>query len=352
MKLSLCLATYMRADYIGQTLDTILPQLTDDVELVILDGASTDGTDEVVARHARGHPRVRYIRAPVKSGFDADYDNCVIAARGEYCWLVADDDLLVEGAVAKVLQLIAVDAPDLIVVDAEVRDRGLDNVLEERRLPFVGERRYRRRDWDEVLADTGNALSFVGCTVIRRDIWLDRQREPYFGSWFVHVGVIFQAPLERVTALGEALVVIRFGNANWSAKTFEIWMFKWPDLIWGFAELSARAKAAVTPREPWRRPLRLLLYRANGAYDLDAYRRFFSGRRAGAHRVLLVASALVPGRLANLGAAALLAARGLGRTSGAYLLLACSPYANGLSRGAVRLLSSPAWLRGTGAGVS
>ena len=50
-RLSICIATLNRGAFIGETLDTIVPQLRDDVELVIVDGASKDNTGEVVGRY-------------------------------------------------------------------------------------------------------------------------------------------------------------------------------------------------------------------------------------------------------------------------------------------------------------
>jgi hypothetical protein len=344
MKLSLCLATFKRAEWIGETLDAILPQLGEEVELVVVDGASPDDTEAVVRRHIGDNPHVRYFRETVNSGVDADYDKAVGYARGEYAWLVADDDLLVPGAVERVLRAI-VDGPDLVVVDAEVRDVVLQHVLDAKRLSFDGEHRYEPGEGDRLLAETGNALSFIGCTIIRRALWLERDRARYYGSLFVHVGVIFQAPLTRhAKSIPEPLVAIRLGNAMWSARSFEIWMLKWPELIWAFAGLSDAAKAAVVPREPWRLPLRPFLYRANGAFDGASYRCLFKGRRLGVHRLPLRAASLLPGRLCNFLAVVMLTARKQGRGSGAYNLLACSPFATPLSRAVVWMLAKPEWL--------
>ena len=49
IRLSICMATLNRAAFIGVMIDSILSQMTEEVELVIVDGASTDGTDQVVA---------------------------------------------------------------------------------------------------------------------------------------------------------------------------------------------------------------------------------------------------------------------------------------------------------------
>jgi abequosyltransferase len=46
--LSICIATLNRARFLKETLARILGQASDEVEVVIVDGASSDGTEEVV----------------------------------------------------------------------------------------------------------------------------------------------------------------------------------------------------------------------------------------------------------------------------------------------------------------
>ncbi len=103
--LSICIATYNRADYIGQTLDSIIPQLDDDVELLVVDGASTDNTEAIVRKYT--DPRIRYVRLPVKGGVDQDYCKAVELARGEFCWFFTDDDILKPGAISAVKNAIS-----------------------------------------------------------------------------------------------------------------------------------------------------------------------------------------------------------------------------------------------------
>jgi hypothetical protein len=325
------MATFKRGSFIAATLDTILPQLRPGVELIVVDGASPDDTSAVVSRYARDWPQMRYVREETNSGVDADYDKAVGYGNGRYVWLMTDDDLLKPGAVDRVLALLGED-PDLLVVDAEILDVRCKGMLQTRRFGFSGVRRYGASDGDALLADAGDVLSFIGGTIIRRSLWLARARTPYYGSLFIHVGVIFQAPIERVILLGEPLIQIRFGNAMWSARGFEIWMFMWPEMIWGFQGFSDAAKAAVTPARPWRIPRKILGFRANGSYDLKQYRRFFGGRRIGGWRLGLLALALIPGRLANVIALSiLLIMRGRYRPA-CYALAWNSRFASALSR--------------------
>lgn len=300
LQLSICIATFKRAAFIAQTLDSILPQLGAGTELIVVDGASPDHTHEIVEGYAREWPNLAYYREAENSGVDADYDKAVGYARGRHVWLMTDDDLLIPGAVDRVRDLLAQEDPDLLVVDAEILDVGLEQLLQARRFGFSGLRIYGRGDADALLADAGDPLSFIGGTIIRRSLWQARERQAYYGTLFVHVGVIFQALVDKALLLGEPLIQIRFGNAMWGPRGFEIWMFKWPDLIWSFAGFSDAAKQKVIAREPWRIPRKMLGFRANGSYGMAEYRQFLAPRATGSWRLALQAFALLPGSLANL----------------------------------------------------
>jgi abequosyltransferase len=297
--LSLVISTLNRADFIGDTLDSIIPQIGEDCELIVFDGASKDNTSQIVSAAASRCARLRYIRAEHNSGVDRDYDLAVSEARGRYCWLLSDDDLLKAGAVVRVIDLLKTD-PDLVVVDAEVRDVSLQRIIVPQRLRFSGERRYTESDQSLLLRDAGDALSFIGGTIIRRDLWMSRDRERFYGSFFVHMGVIFQAPL-RAIVVAEPLIILRLGNAGWTARAFEIWMFRYPDLIWGFVASKA-AKQAVTPRYPWRHMRHILSFRAKGAYTVKEYSKHFSDVEPLSLRFLLLIVSVLPGRLTNCAA--------------------------------------------------
>lgn len=296
--LSICIATYSRAGLIGQTLDSIIGQLPRNVELLVVDGASPDDTMAAVVSRTNLVPQLRYIREDVNSGVDADYDKAVGYARGNYCWLMTDDDVLEPGAVDRVLQALA-HGPELVVVNARTCDADLNKMLNER-LIDIHEDRIFNNDTPSVFALTAGYLSFIGGVVVRRDLWMRRERKRYYGSLFIHLGVLFQAPLDgRVEVIAKPLISIRYGNAMWSARGFEIWMFKWPDLIWGFDVVSDDVKLGVVRREPWRSPRQLLFGRAIGSYGLAEYRRFIPAGHSPAMRLLASAIAVTPGRFVN-----------------------------------------------------
>lgn len=340
-RLSLCIATYNRGAFIGETLRAIVGQMPAEAELVIVDGGSSDNTPDVIAGFVQRHPHVRYYREAVNSGVDKDFDKAVGYARGEYCWLMSDDDLVVPGAVERVLAELRDSSLDLLVVNAEIRNADLTNVLNPRCLDFTADRAYGAADREAFFLEVADYLSFIGGVVIRRQLWLQRDRASYFGSLFIHVGVIFQPPsLNRVKVIADPLIVIRYGNAMWSARGFEIWTFKWPGLIWSFAELPEAAKQRVVTREPWSRLRRLLFYRAIGAYSHREYRRLVAGRARGMAVFVPLAISLLPAAVANSLGALYYFLWNREARAGLYDL-ARSPHATALTRTVARRLGVP-----------
>lgn len=301
MKLSICIATLNRANFIGTTLDSIVSQVTGNVEVVIVDGASTDNTEEIVTGFQDRYPFIRYKRLSEKGGIDRDYSLAAELAHGEYCWFFSDDDLLVPGAVEAILGAISGSKFDLVLVNSEIRSVDMANVLKPKALEFDDDIIYGPGEQEDLFVKVANYMSFIGCVVIRKACWVQRDKHSYYGSWFVHMGVIFQEPLGSDTLLlHEPYIAIRYGNATWSSKSFEISLFKWPELIWSFSSFSTSAKQIVTKREPWASAMRLLIFRARGAYGEKEYVQYLRGRLPiGIPRLVARITACLPGVLAN-----------------------------------------------------
>nr|MDP2190431.1 glycosyltransferase family 2 protein [Rhodoferax sp.] len=298
-KLSICIATYNRAEFIGETLGSILSQMGPGVELVVVDGASPDYTPKVMAEYTLRYPALRYYRETENSGIDGDYDKAIGYATGEYCWLMTDDDLLRPGAVRRVLDKLD-GVYDLVVVNAEIRNVDFSRVLDEKLIKLEFDKEYRAGDEESLFLEATQGLSFIGCVVIRRDVWLARDRRSYFGSLFVHVGVIFQhLPITHAALIAEPLITIRYGNAMWTPRGLEIWIVKWPELVWSFVDFSDKAKSAVCPRGGWHLFKRLVFYRATGAYSTKEYNEILCAKISGLTRIASKFVAVVPVVLAG-----------------------------------------------------
>lgn len=292
-RLSICIPTLNRGSYIGETLGSIVSQWEDGIEVVIVDGGSTDDTEQVVTSFQERFPGIRYVKKgssekqPSNEGFDRDCDHSVVLAEGEYCWLMTDDDLLKPGALKKILSETEKDHA-VIVANAEVMNNDFTELLIHKRPAILQDRIFEPGEWDGFASTVGSHLTFVGAVIIMRQLWLSRNREKYYGSGFIHVGVIFDEPINgTILVTADPLVSIRFGNALWTSRAFQIWMINWPDLIWSFPSLSDTTKSGISPREPRRSLTTLLFNRALGMYSTREYQLFIDGQPGSTVRRIL-----------------------------------------------------------------
>lgn len=93
-KVTIGLPVYNGANYLEETLRSLLSQTYTDFELIICDNASTDQTESIYRRYAAADERIRCRRNPENIGAAANYNLCVELARGEYFKWAAHDDLL------------------------------------------------------------------------------------------------------------------------------------------------------------------------------------------------------------------------------------------------------------------
>lgn len=112
--LTIAIPTYNGSKTIRNMLDILLPQVTEDVELIVSDNCSTDSTPQIIADYKKKYS-IRYIRNESNIGPDANYLQCMRLARGKFTYLLSDDDIVVENGLSKILRFLY-DNPDVKLV--------------------------------------------------------------------------------------------------------------------------------------------------------------------------------------------------------------------------------------------
>lgn len=103
--LSICISTFNRADWLDvslKNLTNLLPIENEDIELVVCDNTSTDHTPEVVKPYL-DRSDFSYHRNLENVGMLGNLRVTAHSARGEYIWILGDDDLVLPGAIENVL---------------------------------------------------------------------------------------------------------------------------------------------------------------------------------------------------------------------------------------------------------
>jgi len=107
--LTIAIPTYNRAGFLGDALDSIIPQIPDDnsVEILICSNASTDSTDALVAQYMQDHSYIRYLKNDRNLGIDGNIHRVISESRGLYTHLMSDDDLLLPDSYQNIIRLIS-----------------------------------------------------------------------------------------------------------------------------------------------------------------------------------------------------------------------------------------------------
>ncbi len=187
--LSICVPTFNRAELLRRFLAVAERQITalgDKVEVVISDNCSPDNTPEVIGEFQTRFP-VNYRRLPRNMGGTYNIVTIVTQqAKGLYCWVVGDDDLLRPGAVAKMLDIIEQnpEIPYIFVnhsYEAESERSKYEGSVplasfnEETLLcRHMAEENVER--WENIVfwSEVPGIFTFIGCHIFRREIWMRR----------------------------------------------------------------------------------------------------------------------------------------------------------------------------------
>lgn len=124
--ISVCIATYNGARYIGEQLASILKQLSAEDEVVVSDDGSTDGTIDIV--RSLNDRRIRIVDGPRRHSPTLNFEWALRNAKGEYVFLADQDDVWLEGKVRRCVE--ELQKCDCVVSDARVTDSCLNTTSE------------------------------------------------------------------------------------------------------------------------------------------------------------------------------------------------------------------------------
>lgn len=123
--LTIAVPTYNRQKYLAELLPDLIAQCEaanvngQQVEVVVVDNASTDSTSEYVINNFS--KRVRYFRNDTNIGADANFIECVKNSSGQYVWLFGDDEVINANGISLLLKLIT-KKPALIIAGSEFEE--------------------------------------------------------------------------------------------------------------------------------------------------------------------------------------------------------------------------------------
>lgn len=217
-RVSIVVPAYNNADFIGETIESILAQTYRDFELVIADHASTDATLDVVSTFS--DPRIRVEHTDAGGGAKRNWDRVSRLATGDYLKLVCGDDLISPTSIEE--QLAAFERHPSVVLVASQRalvDAAGKTIIGTRGLGTLSGLVAGRDAARAAVLAGSNIFGEPGCVLMRRDVlerigWWDNDH-PFLIDQATFTEVALQGD---VVALRKSLASFRVNAGQWSVR--------------------------------------------------------------------------------------------------------------------------------------
>lgn len=186
--ISICIPTYNGAAVLSETLDSILRQCDENVEVIICDDRSTDHTIEIAKKYSCQKPQVRIFQNSYNLGMDRNFAQSVRHSTGKYVWFSGQDDIFEPGAIAKVFQVLE-QYPGLGMIYLNYRflSGDLSRSVSPPLLDMPADQVFHGAA--EYFKAIDHVPSFLPATLMLRNFWDQVPIEQFFGTHYVQVAV-------------------------------------------------------------------------------------------------------------------------------------------------------------------
>lgn len=121
--LSVIVPAYQSKDYLDACIESILKQKYENLEIIIVDDGSTDGTSEICEKYANCYDNVKTIHIDNSGTFQARKSGVHIAS-GEVITFVDSDDWIDENAYKELMDIYEKDRPDIVSFSYQIGSDG------------------------------------------------------------------------------------------------------------------------------------------------------------------------------------------------------------------------------------
>lgn len=119
VKVSVVIPVYNNVSYIRECMESVINQTLQEIEIIIVDAGSTDGTGEILEEYAKVDARVRLFHSKKKS-MGAQTNMGIAAATGEYIGFCESDDYLALTMYEKLYTIASANQLDFVKTDFDM----------------------------------------------------------------------------------------------------------------------------------------------------------------------------------------------------------------------------------------
>ena len=158
-KVSIAMAVYNGEKYLNEQIDSIIPQLLPEDEIIISYDNSTDNTLNIIKEYASIDQRIKYYKNQIKPGVVKNFENAVNYCSGEIIFYSDQDDIWMPDKIKKVLSKFEDPKVTVVIHDSSLTDRELN---------ITHPSTFKLRNGNTNLFKNLIRLSYIGCCLAFR----------------------------------------------------------------------------------------------------------------------------------------------------------------------------------------
>ena len=233
--LSICISTYNRAKYLEQLLNSVFVQFGDvpveKIELCINDDSADNETELVVEKYRKlNKVDLIYQRNHVNTGMERAFLSVVEMSSGKYCWILSDDDLMIQGALKIIFETILSNNYDLVIGERNFFVEKYNYQIE-RQWNFQDNILDNATEYNEILNCGFWASTYICSLIFNRDLWFSskfRDTDISRFRYFIHIRKIFNAlphSSKSTIFLSKPLMAARGDEFSYTSNSLKVWYY-------------------------------------------------------------------------------------------------------------------------------
>lgn len=213
MLLTIGIPTFNGGKTIEKTLVTILNQVIqfnhEDIEVLISDNSSIDNTEIIIEEIQENYFGVNliYRKNPYNVGFDRNVDQIMETAKGDYVWLISDDDYIKPDAIIKIMDILN-----------NISGLGVIFVNYENGIILNTKKDMECKNGDDFLINSKFKSGLISSNIFNRSLYLNINRNQYFGTGWIHFGILIELINKTNSYIIVEDLIIVDGEQRWGGN--------------------------------------------------------------------------------------------------------------------------------------
>ena len=182
--ISICIPTFNRFSQLEKTIKNIshLSKEYDFIsEIIILDNNENSKATDVILPFSKKFEKIRYFKNESNIGPEQNFKKCILSAKSQYVWLIADDDLIFKNSFDIVSKRMK-EKFDCLIINWSLYDNDINDLINDSVLPknikFSSDKNF-------ILENFSSKLSFISSTIFKKDLF-DNQAIEVFDKFITH----------------------------------------------------------------------------------------------------------------------------------------------------------------------